>query len=188
MQEIGIVESVNEKRGTAKVVFDRKSACDKCRMCLTASGDKMKVYVEVKNTLGAKTGDRVSIELHSGSVFKASLILYGLPLVMLLAGVLLGSFISDLAAALIGIGAAACSFLILRLLEPKFKKMGEFAPRMIAIVGRDEPDEQKKTKEEYQTHSIRRPHSAAAFSIVKTAENEYKASKTVNLCILCEKY
>ncbi|MBQ5487915.1 MAG: SoxR reducing system RseC family protein, partial [Clostridia bacterium] len=79
-------------------------------------------------------GDRVSIELHSGSVFTASLIMYGIPLVALLAGVLIGSFISDLFTAVFGIGAAVIALLIIRLFEPKFKKMGKFDPRMIEIV------------------------------------------------------
>ena len=86
MQEIGIVDSVNEKRGTAKVVFDRKSACDKCGMCLTAKGERMKVYVEVKNTLGAKVGDRVGVTMSDRFVLRAAFIVYVIPVILVGAG------------------------------------------------------------------------------------------------------
>ena len=131
--ELRTVGTVTELNGNnAKVVFTRSKACGDCHACVSFGSDQAET--ELANTLGAKVGDRVSIELHSGSVFTASLIMYGIPLVALLAGVLIGSFISDLFTAVCGIGAAVIAFLIIRLFEPKFKKMGKFDPRMIEIV------------------------------------------------------
>ncbi|MBQ1684667.1 MAG: SoxR reducing system RseC family protein [Clostridia bacterium] len=131
--ELRTVGTVTELNGNkAKVVFTRSKACGDCHACVSFGSDQAET--ELANTLGAKVGDRVSIELHSGSVFTASLIMYGIPLVALLAGVLIGSFISDLFTAVFGIGAAVIAFLIIRLFEPKFKKMGKFDPRMIEIV------------------------------------------------------
>ena len=131
--ELRTVGTVTELNGNkAKVVFTRSKACGDCHACVSFGSDQAET--ELANMLGAKVGDRVSIELHSGSVFTASLIMYGIPLVALLAGVLIGSFISDLFTAVFGIGAAVIAFLIIRLFEPKFKKMGKFDPRMIEIV------------------------------------------------------
>ncbi len=131
--ELRTVGTVTELNGNkAKVVFTRSKACGDCHACVSFGSDQAET--ELANTLGAKVGDRVSIELHSGSVFTASLIMYGIPLVALLAGVLIGSFISDLFTAVFGIGAAVIAFLIIRLFEPKFTKMGKFDPRMIEIV------------------------------------------------------
>lgn len=130
LRTVGTVTELNGDK--AKVVFTRSKACGDCHACVSFGSNQAET--ELANTLGAKVGDRVSIELHSGSVFTASLIMYGIPLAALLAGVLVGSLISDLFTAVFGIGAAAIAFLIIRLFEPKFKKMGKFDPRMIEIV------------------------------------------------------
>lgn len=131
---IGTVTELND--GMATVVFKRSKACGDCHACVSFGTDQ--AQTELKNTLGAKVGDRVSIELHSGSIFKASLILYGIPLAALLIGAVIGNTISNLFTAIIGLGAAAVAFLIIRLLEPKFRRMGEFNPLMIEIVGHEE--------------------------------------------------
>ncbi len=130
LRTVGTVTEING--GMAKCAFKRSKACGDCHACVSFGTDEAET--ELENTLGAKVGDRVSIELHQGSVFKAGFILYGVPLIALLAGVLVGSFISDLFTALFGIGFAAIALVVIRLLEPKFRKMGEFAPRMIEIV------------------------------------------------------
>ena len=133
MLEVGFVESVNEKRGTAKVVFDRKSACDKCRMCLTASGEKMKVYVEVKNTLGAKVGDKVGVHMSDAFVLRAAFIIYVIPVILVGVGLAVFHKLSDLWLLLvvgiglligiaIGIGA-----------DRLIRKKGTFAPTMREI-------------------------------------------------------
>ncbi|MBR6007113.1 MAG: SoxR reducing system RseC family protein [Clostridia bacterium] len=136
LNTVGTVAALNGD--TATVVFKRSKACGDCHACVSFGSDS--AQTEIANTLGAQVGDRVAIELHSGSVIKASLILYGIPLIALLAGALLGSLISDLFTAIFGIGAACLSFIVIRLLEPRFKKRGEFNPKMIEIVGRADSD------------------------------------------------
>ena len=133
MLEIGYVESVNEKRGTARVVFDRRSACDKCKMCLTASGDKMKVYVEVKNTLQAKAGDRVGVAMNDKFVLKAAFVVYIIPVILVGAGLAIFRKLSDLLQlAVIAVGlliGVAIGITIDRLV----RKKGAFAPTMTEI-------------------------------------------------------
>ena len=139
MLEIGYVESVNEKRGTARVVFDRRSACDKCKMCLTASGDKMKVYVEVKNTLQAKAGDRVGVAMNDKFVLRAAFVVYIIPVILVGAGLAIFRKLSDLLMlAVIAVGlliGVAIGITIDRLV----RKKGAFAPTMTEIY-KDEPE------------------------------------------------
>ena len=150
MQEIGVVESLNEKNGTAKVVFDRKSACDKCRMCLTANGDKMKVYVEVKNTLNAKVGDKVGVTMSDGFVLKAAFIVYLLPVILVGAGLAIFRKLSDfLLLAVVGAGLVigfAAGILIDRLI----RKKGTNAPQMSGLypAGTPAPGEEKSEDKE----------------------------------------
>ena len=138
MLEVGIVESVNEKRGTAKVVFDRKSACDKCRMCLTATGEKMKVYVEVRNTVGAKAGDKVGVQMSDRFVLKAAFIVYLIPVILVGAGLAIFRKFSDLillgvvaAGLVLGAGAGIVADRLIR-------KKAAFAPTLTAIYPPDE--------------------------------------------------
>ena len=133
MLEVGIVESVDEKRGTAKVVFDRKSACDKCRMCLTATGEKMKVYVEVKNTLGAKVGDKVGVQMSDRFVLKAAFIVYVIPVILVGAGLAIFRKFNDLILlAVVAVGlllGVSCGILLDRVI----RKKASFAPTLTAL-------------------------------------------------------
>ena len=133
MLEVGVVESVNEKRGTAKVVFDRKSACDKCRMCLTANGDKMKVYVEVKNVLGAKPGDKVGVSMSDRFVLKAAFIVYIIPVVLVGAGLAIFRKLSDLLLLAVVAGGLILGAAIGILADRLIRKKGAFAPTLSAI-------------------------------------------------------
>lgn len=138
MLEVGCVESVNEKRGTARVVFDRRSACDKCKMCLTASGDKMKVYVEVKNTLQAKVGDKVGVAMNDKFVLKAAFIVYIIPVILVGIGLAVFRKLSDLLLlAVVAVGlllGVAIGITVDRII----RKKGTFAPTMTEIY-REEP-------------------------------------------------
>ena len=140
MLEVGIVESVNEKRGTAKVVFDRKSACDKCRMCLTASGEKMKVYVEVKNALNAKAGDKVGIAMNDKFVLKAAFIVYIIPVVLVGLGLVIFRGLSDLFLLAVVAGGLVLGFGVGILVDRLIRRKGVFSPTMTAIYN-DPPTE-----------------------------------------------
>ena len=140
MQEIGVVESINEKNGTAKVVFDRKSACENCKMCLTAGGEKMKVYVEVKNTLGAKVGDQVGVTMNDAFVLKAAFIIYLIPVILVGAGLAIFRKFSDLILlVVVAVGlllGAAVGIVVDRII----RKKGRFAPTMSALYPKETSD------------------------------------------------
>ena len=131
MERVGEVVRILED-GKAVVRFERTKACKNCKMCANAGENH--ALTEVENTLKAKVGDLVEISLHSKSLIQATLIAYGIPLILLLAGVIVGSMWSDAVGAIAGIVLALVSFVILRLLEPRFSRVKTFKPRMIDIV------------------------------------------------------
>ena len=148
MLEVGIVESVNEKRGTAKVVFDRKSACDKCGMCLTAKGEKMKVYVEVKNTLGAKVGDKVGVAMNDKFVLRAAFIVYIIPVVLVGIGLAVFRKLNDLLL-LIVIGVGLLLGIAIGITADRvIRKKSTFAPSMNAIYPAEEEAVKENAKED----------------------------------------
>ncbi len=129
MQQTGKVLEVAD--GYALVQFQRTKACGNCNACMSL-GDGM-AAVRIRNTLDARPGDQVHIQLHANSFLKATAIAYGVPLLGLLVGVILGALISDIAAICMGLGFAALAFVLLKLLEKKFSRMQELKPRMITI-------------------------------------------------------
>ncbi len=127
---IGVVSAVEGE--TAKVRFQRGSACARCGACLTVGESEMEI--SLPNSLGAKVGDRVTVDLSPKRIVQASLLAYAVPLALLIGGVLLGSRISDWAGLALGAGACAVSYLILRLVEKRIRRKKNFQPRMERIV------------------------------------------------------
>lgn len=133
MDELRQTGKVLELKGkTAVVRFKRTDACGHCNACFRFGSNE--ADIEIDNTCNAQVGDTVIIELHSGSMFKASLIAYGIPLIGLVLGVYLGSLISNMYAAVGGILLCGGTFFILRGLNPYFDRKKEFKPCMVEIV------------------------------------------------------
>jgi len=127
---IGLVTAV--KNGTAQIHFLRGSACAHCGACLTVGESEMEVTLP--NTLGAKQGDRVVVELSPKRVMQASLLAYAVPLLLLIGGVLVGSRYADWAGLALGIAACGIGYLILRIVEKKSAKKRSFQPRMTRVL------------------------------------------------------
>ena len=127
---IGIVTAING--GDAQIRFLRGSACAHCGACLTVGESEMEITLP--NTLGAKVGDRVSVDLSPKRVVQASLLAYAVPLVLLIGGVLLGSRIADWVGLLFGVVACGIGYLILRIIEKQSKNKTRFQPRMTKIL------------------------------------------------------
>jgi sigma-E factor negative regulatory protein RseC len=127
---IGLITNI--KDGTAQIRFLRGSACAHCGACLSVGDSEMEI--SLPNTLGAKEGDRVAVDLAPKRLVQASLIAYAVPLVLLIAGVFIGSRYADWAGLALGIAACGISYLILRIVEKKSAKNKSFQPRMTRIL------------------------------------------------------
>lgn len=80
-----------EPDGTAKVMLVRQSACSgDCHQCSGCGAAKETVFFTARNQIGAKPGELVNVESESGPVLKAAAVLYLLPVVLFIAGYLLG--------------------------------------------------------------------------------------------------
>lgn len=139
VRQKGIVVEANGKRATVR--FKKTDACGHCNACFRFGSNE--ADIEMDNTLGAKKGDEVYIDMHANTVLKASAIVYGIPIIGLILGVAAGSRFGEIYAAIGGVALSGLSFLILKKLEPKFAKMNEFKPRMTAFVN-EEGKEKKR--------------------------------------------
>lgn len=131
MTEKGVVYKLKGKRCVVR--FDRRSACASCHMCNVAE-DKQKVEVLLENSLDAKIGDIVEVEMGERYVLTAAVIVYVIPLILVGAGIGIGSLVSELCQILMAVGGFIFGFVIAALLD-KFvirKKKG-FKPEMKVI-------------------------------------------------------
>lgn len=139
MRETG--EVVNTSGDTVTVRIKRTSACAHCKACdFGMNSDEMRVTA--KNACNAKTGDRVRVELKPESFISAALILYGLPLIGLLAGVWLGSVAgtwmglgkySAFVGFAGGLALAALAYAVIKKREPYWRSKG-YTPMATGIV------------------------------------------------------
>lgn len=145
MKESGLVTKIDGD--TAYVLFERTSMCSKCGACGMLSGQN-DITVTMKNRLDAKPDDRVEVQFTTKNALQSSAIAYIFPLLMLFLGVWLGYVIpqnvfpvKDALAAILGIVFAAIAFLVLKILNPYFKKKFMNVYTMTKIV---EESEQNK--------------------------------------------
>ena len=83
MERLGEVTKVDGK--WLEITFCRPSDCDKCHACM-GGPNTTTLRLEGK----ANVGDSVLVELPASTITAASLMAYGMPLIGLLAGMLLG--------------------------------------------------------------------------------------------------
>ena len=138
MLESGIVMQIKDK--TMVVEFERSEMCAKCGAC--QHGQKQAMLMEVQRIGDAAIGDRVQVQLAEKTLRKASFIAYGIPLLMLIAGLLGGTYLAEWLklpgnaehyAALLGLILAALSFLMIRLTERRRGESGVYAPQVVSI-------------------------------------------------------
>ena len=94
MEQLVRVKEVYDN-GTAMVIHVRESACSgDCHKCSGCGAAKEAVLFTADNPIGARRGDLVKVESDTGTVLKAAVVLYVLPLVLFFLGYYLGTFLN----------------------------------------------------------------------------------------------
>ena len=139
MDQIGKVLGVQGNE--AVVELERNRACDKCGVC--HMGETNKLQLAVLNEIGAEIGQRVLINVEDRSLLKAGMIVYLIPLLALLSGIGLVYGVwgmldvpggPDWYAIGLGFLLFALAFVIIRKLEPRWKKNPKFNLNIVRIV------------------------------------------------------
>ncbi|GAA0863502.1 SoxR reducing system RseC family protein [Paraclostridium tenue] len=134
---IEIVDSI-----TAKIKMQKHSACASCGKC-ASSTDKKDIIVEVDNTLGAKVGDYVEVNMDSVNVIKAASIIYIIPLIALLGGTILSykilsffdiSFNIEIISGCMGVLLTILSYLAIKSRDFKFRQSRNYIPIITKVI------------------------------------------------------
>ena len=106
MRQTVTVLSVSD--GVTRVVYDRPTAChNDCARCEGGCGAmaaKERVVVTAENLIGARPGDRVTVETDTKAVYSAILLVYALPIALFFAGYFGGEALGWRGASAGGIG------------------------------------------------------------------------------------
>ena len=139
IEDIGkVVQVIDDK---AYVEVERSSACAQCGLQEAeelAIGEK--VVFKAYNLAGAKSGDRVKVQVRTGAYMRASLYIYGIPVLFLIIGAIAGAYAatilrksSDTMSALFAMGGLVVGFIILFLLRKRSNK-AEYMPVVVEVM------------------------------------------------------
>lgn len=120
MKQTGIVFELNDDK--AKLIVTRLAACgSSCESCSAHCGENKQEYINVKNDIGLKIGDRVEITTDSKAVLKYIALVYGLPLIFLIPGVVIGMLLNlkEMYSLLVGFVFMIVSFIIVKTVDNK---------------------------------------------------------------------
>lgn len=134
MERIATVISAD--RQTALVQIRRASACgENCAAC-SANCKKTRHTAQVKNTAGAKEGQRVKVEMEGRSLVFLSFLAYIVPLLALILGYAVSFALlrNEIWADVIGLLCLVLSFLILRQVDKRIEKSGKYQSEITKIL------------------------------------------------------
>lgn len=124
MEEICNVEYI--KNGLAYVRLNKNEKCGGCKACSFGQGNSVVVPAIMEKECNA--GDTVKVNMPQDAPKAASLVIYVIPLLFLLVGIFAASPLGDVAQLLIGIAMLAVSFVIVWLIDRRYRKNKKFMP------------------------------------------------------------
>ena len=141
----GLVHTIKDDLVIATI--HRKEACGECRACLSGM-TKTEMDIEAKNLCDAEIGDWVELELQENAFFNAVVIMYGLPFIGFIAGVVLGYYgvpklipgISPVLPSLVlGVLGIVIAMLLIKSQNPRWES-GKYRPLATKVVEEDDEE------------------------------------------------
>lgn len=144
MNQQGYVIDIVDKN-TAKLRMQKHSACASCGKCKDLSSESKEILVEVDNTIGAKIGDYVEVNMENINVLKATALAYLVPLAFLLIGTATSYFvlysltgieeiIIELISGSIGVFLMLVAYILLKKNDKKFHESRKFIPIITRVL------------------------------------------------------
>jgi len=141
--ERGIVVKLDST--TAWVKTTRTSACKTCsaKSSCNAVESGKEMEVEAINEAGAQIGDRIIISIETASLLKASFLLYVFPILLMVAGAIIGQMSGPLFnidpsafSAVVGFLFFFISFWFVKSRGNRMARKNEYKPKIIRILNR----------------------------------------------------
>jgi sigma-E factor negative regulatory protein RseC len=149
--EQGIVTKTGSSAAWVKAI--KTGACKGCsaRGSCHSLGNNAEMEVEAINEAGAQVGDRIVLLFETGSLLKATFLLYVFPILLLIAGAVLGQEIAPYIdfnpsglSALTGFSFFIAAVLIVKVRANKMALKKEYCPKIVKILARTGQSEPSK--------------------------------------------
>jgi len=137
MRQPGEITQV--KNGMMQVTFCRPDACAACNAC---EGGKKEHSIWIRGE--GRVGDIAVVEMPERIVAKASFLAYGLPLITLLAGMVLGNLVSggtDPGTAVGAVAGLIAGMTVLKITEKGRAGAEQWNPRVVDVLEKNNPEE-----------------------------------------------
>ena len=141
MNQVGtVIEILKDNR--AKVTMRKHSACGDCGACQHGK-ENMKMNIIAANEISAKVGDLVEVDMETQNVLGAAFIVYVIPLIMMVLGIVIGNSILrnigisdkiEIYSAIAGFILMAVSFAVIKTYEQSFQRNKKYIPTIAKIV------------------------------------------------------
>jgi positive regulator of sigma E activity len=132
MREKGTVVGYTPRGASVRIEpSDVCKNCPACHFCRPAGGSRI---VETENNIGAHIDDEVYIDIASKTSLLAFFLLFGLPVLLGLSGVVFGSPYGDTYALLCGATGIGLGLVIAKIINNKANKRNKFLPRIVEII------------------------------------------------------
>lgn len=140
IEESGTVVENREK--TVLIKARRGSSCESCASKKACHGAD-DILIEAENPVGAKAGDRVIFTAGAGSILKAGVLLYLVPIFFFITGVILGQTASeriwtganpDLISGALGFSFLAIAFAVLKVYSKIIEKKRSYRPHVLRVI------------------------------------------------------
>lgn len=143
MEEQGVV--IELKGNQAKVQMRENPACESCPghgacHAIGSMFGKRVMVMEALNQKGARVGQQVVVSFKSEQVPKASLIMFIIPVVALLAGAILGYYLNvvgnrDISALIFSILSVTATFIGIRRYCKRYERDPSYRPVIVQVIG-----------------------------------------------------
>ncbi len=139
--EQGVVLRTDSEAAWVKTV--RSSACEGCtaKGSCHSTGAGQEMEVKALNPAGAREGDRIVLSFETGSLLKATFLIYVFPIIFLIAGAALGQILAPIVAfnastvsVLVGFAFFFCALFIIKARANKMAKKNAYRPRITKII------------------------------------------------------
>jgi sigma-E factor negative regulatory protein RseC len=142
----GVVKAIRGAKAVA--ITKREDACHHCKAkdsCEMLGGTGANAVVEALNTAGAEVGDIVTISLRSSSLLKGAFVIYMVPILGLVAGIVAGFGLAHVFSLsqepVVGAMAALAVVVSFLWVRQKAKKLGQRQEYIPEIISKKRPSE-----------------------------------------------
>lgn len=139
LTEEGIVKE--SKDGIATIIISDSENCKECTAKLYCKpGNSNERSLTVKDNFGLIAGDRVRVSIHGSQILRVSFLIYGIPLILLLAGLFLGmqffQIHKELYSTIFAVGLVSIYILIIHFLHKKRNYLPQSYPEIVFVSNR----------------------------------------------------